>query len=178
MEATPARRPVLRLIQGALDEPVEWSWFCGHCAAPSPGGEPPAPFARVCSTCGLGLLIETRADVIPGRQDAFLVIDAALSVQAMSRRAVALLGVDEARAVNRPVAELLVLADAEAGGSAGFAAAIVAAVGGGDVPSHAFVRPRNTFGVRMRARIAACGPPRAALLVLETTQPRHLHLER
>jgi hypothetical protein len=121
--------------------------------------------------------METRADVVPDRQDAFLVIDAALSVQAMSRRAEALLDVREELAVNRPVAELLVPAAAEAGASAGFAATIVDVVGGGDVPSHAFVRPWNTFGVRMRARIAACGPPRAALLVLETTQPRTLRVQ-
>lgn len=99
MGATSARRPVLRLIQGALDEPVEWSWFCGHCAASSPGGEPPLPFARVCNSCGVVVLLETRADVVPGRQDAFLVIDAALSVQAMSRRAEALLGLAGAMTV-------------------------------------------------------------------------------
>jgi hypothetical protein len=130
----------------------------------------------VCKSCGLGRLIETRADVVPGRQDAFLVIDAGLWVQAMSRRAEALLGVGEQSAINRSVAELLVPAAAETA-SGGFAATIVDAVGGGDVPSHAFVRPWNTFGVRMRARIAACGPPRAALLVLETTQPRNLRAE-
>jgi hypothetical protein len=172
-----ARKPVLRLIEGGLDEPVEWSWFCSHCAAPSPGGEPPTPLARVCKSCGLGLLTEARADLVPGRQDAFLVIDAALSIQAVSRRAEVLLGVGEESAVNRPVAELLVPAAAEAAGSGDFAAAIVDAVGGGDVPSHASVRPRNTFGVRMRARIGACGPPRAALVVLETTPPRSLRIQ-
>jgi hypothetical protein len=31
------------------------------------------------------------------------------------------------------------------------------------------VRPKGTFGVRVRARITACGPPRAALIVFETT---------
>jgi hypothetical protein len=103
--------------------------------------------------------METRADVVPDRQDAFLVIDAALSVQAMSGRAEALLDVREELAVNRPVAELLVPASAEAGASAGFAAAIVDVVGGGDGPSH------------------ACGPPRAALLVLETTRARNLRVQ-
>ena len=37
--------------------------------------------------------------------------------------------------------------------------------------SRSFVRPWNTFGVRMRARIATCGPPRAALVVLENARP-------
>jgi hypothetical protein len=39
-------------------------------------------------------------------------------------------------------------------------------------PLHAFVRPANTFGVRVRARITACGPPRAALIVLDRRAPQ------
>ena len=41
-------------------------------------------------------------------------------------------------------------------------------------PVHAFVRPWNTFGVRLRARIAPCGPPRAALVVLDPSPARPL----
>jgi hypothetical protein len=111
---------------------------------------------------------------MPGRQDAFLVVDAQLLVQAMSRRAEALLACAEDLAVNRPVSNLLVPADAEAGTGGGFAGAIVAAVGGGDDPDGAFVRPWNTFGVRMRARIAPCGPPRAALVLLDSGPQRRL----
>jgi len=29
------------------------------------------------------------------------------------------------------------------------------------------VRPANVFGVRMPLRVGSCGPPRAALIVLE-----------
>jgi hypothetical protein len=162
------------LVQGALAAPVEWAWFCGHCAAPAPGGDAPAPTARVCRSCGLGLLLEARADVLPAPHSAFLVVDAGLLVQALSRRAEQLLAMGEELAVNRPVAELLVPADAEAHGPASFAGAVAEAVGGGDDPFHTFVRPWNTFGVRMRARISPCGPPRAALLELETS-PSHLH---
>jgi hypothetical protein len=122
-------------------------------------------------------LSEARADLVPGRQDAFLMVDGTLSIQAVSRRAEVLLGVGEESAVNRPVAELLVPAAAEARGSGAFAAAIVDAVEGGDVPSHAFVQPWNTFGVRMRARIGACGPPRAALVVLERMQRCNLRAQ-
>jgi len=119
------------------------------------------------------LLLETRVDVLPKPGSAFLVVDAGLLVQAMSLRAEQLLAMDEDLAVNRPVAELLVPADAEARGPTSFAGAIAEAVGGGDDPIHSFVRPWNTFGVRMRARISPCGPPRAALLELETS-PSHL----
>jgi PAS domain-containing protein len=167
-------KPALRLVQGARVQTVEWSWFCGHCAAPAPGDLPPAPTARVCRACGLGLLLETRHDALPTEREAFLVIDSALSIQAMSRRAQALLAVSEEEAVNRPVVELLAPADAEAQGPSRFAAAIVDAAQGDDEPVTAFVRPWNTFGVRMRARVAPCGPPRAALIVLQDPQERRL----
>jgi PAS domain-containing protein len=166
------QRPALKLVEGGLDSTASWLWFCGHCAAPSPTGAPPAPTARVCTSCGLGLLLEAREDAVPSGKDAFLVVDGSLSVQAMSREAQSLLGVTEEAAIDRPVAELLVPADTESQGRAGFAAAIAQASAGDD-PDTArnFVRPWNTFGVRLRARIATCGPPRAALVVLENGRP-------
>lgn len=163
---TGARRPQLRVLTGALDAPAGWSWFCGHCAARYPEDQAPAPIARVCRTCGLGLLLEAPADAIPRNGDAFLVIDSALLVQAMSRRAESLLAVTEELAVHRPLSELLVPADAEANSRGGLAGAVAEAIAGAEAV-RTFVRPWNTFGVRMRARIAPCGPPRAALLVLD-----------
>jgi hypothetical protein len=162
------QRPALRLVEGGLDTVVPWRWFCGHCAAPSPTGAAPPPTARVCTSCGLGLLLETREDAVPDSRDAFLVVDSSLLVQAMSREAQMLLAMSEEMAVDKPVAELLVPADAEAGRT-GFAAAVAQAADGQDPDTaRAVVRPWNTFGVRMRARIATCGPPRAALVVLDS----------
>ena len=159
----------LTLVSGGRDTPETFRWFCGHCAAPSPGGAAPPPTARVCTRCGLGLLLEAREDAVPDPRDAFLVVDSRLLVQAMSREAQTLLGLAEEDAVDRPVAELLVPADAEGEARSGFAAAIAEAAAGDDPEaSRAYVRPWNTFGVRMRARIATCGPPRAALIVLDT----------
>lgn len=166
------QRPALRLVQGGLDTTATWLWFCGHCAAPSPYAGPPPPTARVCGSCGLGLLLEAREDAVPTPRDAFLVVDSGLLVQAMSREAQSLLAVTEEVAINRPVAELLVPADAEAQGAGGFANSIVHAAGGDEgETARSFVRPWNTFGVRLRARIAVCGPPRAALVVLENGRP-------
>jgi PAS domain-containing protein len=114
------------------------------------------------------LLLETREDAVPDARDAFLVVDSQLLVQAMSREAQTLLGLAEEEAVDKPVAELLVPADAESRGRTGFAAAIASAAGGVDPEiARAVVRPWNTFGVRMRARISTCGPPRAALIALD-----------
>lgn len=169
-------RPVLRLVEAPGAEPVEFTWFCGRCAAPAHRAQPPSPTARVCRSCGLGVMLETRKDIAPSHRDAFLVIDNSLLVQAMSSRAETLLGVTEDDAVNRPVIQLLVPADAEAGRPSGFAAALLEAAAGADQPVSAFVRPWNTFGVRLRARIASCGPPRAALVVLQDPQARRLRV--
>jgi hypothetical protein len=90
----------------------------------------------------------------------------------MSREAQSLLSLTEELAINKPIAELLVPADAEAQGRTGFAQAIAMAADGQDPETaRSFVRPWNTFGVRLRARIATCGPPRAALVVLESGRP-------
>jgi hypothetical protein len=117
-------------------------------------------------------MLEAREDVVPASRDAFLVVDSSLLVQAMSREAQSLLGMTEEMAINKPVAELLVPADAEAQGRTGFAASIAMAADGQDLDvARCIVRPWNTFGVRMRARVATCGPPRAALIVLDNGRP-------
>jgi hypothetical protein len=162
----PAQRPALRLVPATREELRPSTWFCGHCGART--DVTPAPSARVCRECDLGLLLEARDDVAPAPGEPFVVVDAGLAVQALSAEAERLLAVLERDVVGRPVAELLVPADAEAAGSAGFADAIhLAAARGDDVPHRATVRPANVFGVRMKARVGLCGPPRAALVVLE-----------
>ena len=83
----------------------------------------------------------------------------------MSPAAEQLLAIAEDLAVNRPVGDLLVQADAEAARSSSFADLVVAALSG-DPPVGARVRPWNTFGVRLHAQVARCGPPPAALIVL------------
>jgi hypothetical protein len=165
------KRPALRLVEDTGAAPIEWVWFCGHCAAPSPNAAPPAPNHRVCTACGLGLMLESRKDLVPSTRDSFVVVDSTLLVQAVSRRAETLLGVSEEMAINRPITELLVPADAEAQAGSRFAASVAEALAT-EEPVQAFVRPWNTFGVRMRVRIASCGPPRAALLVLDAPPPR------
>jgi len=136
--------------------------FCGHC-----GRRPATPdhSSRVCPSCSLGLLLEARADAAPGPGDAFLVLDSSLSVCAVSDTAERLLATVETDAVNRHVTQLIVPADAEAQGPSNLAVAITWAARGDDATRTVVVRPANTFGVRMSARITSCGPPSAALVV-------------
>jgi PAS domain-containing protein len=120
----------------------------------------------------MGLLLETRSDAAPGSDDAFLVIDSRLTVQAVSRDAERLLGINEDEMVDGPVTQFLGAADAEAREPEEFLYLLHRASTGADELHSVFVRPRNAFGVRIVARIAPCGPPRAALVVLGRQAPR------
>ena len=161
-------RPALRLLATPAEQeaPAPTVSFCSHCGArPSPADEPPA--TRVCGACGFGLILQSRLDAAPKAGDAFLVLDRSLSVCAVSEAAELLLATSEPDAVNRHITSLLVPAGAEDQGSESLSLAVMWAARGDGNMSSAVVRPANTFGIRLNARIASCGPPRAALLVLE-----------
>jgi hypothetical protein len=164
------------LIQGALEDAPEWSWFCSQCAA-LPDHQSVSPLARACRSCQTGLLLETRSDAIPSRGEAFLVVDSGLRIQALSRPAETLLDTRGENLIDRPVADFLAAADAETRGPGDLAAMLHAASTESDQLHSMFVRPLDSFGVRMAARIAPCGPPRAALVVLRGGAPqRELHV--
>ena len=146
-----------------LDRPS--IWFCGHC-----GARPEAVTdnrSRVCESCGLGLLLQADAEVAPEPGSAFMVLDSALSVCGLSKQAEKLLATTETDAVNRHVTELVVPADAEAQGPENLAVAVTWAARGDPAKRTVMIRPTRTFGVRLKARIASCGPPSAALLVFD-----------
>jgi hypothetical protein len=149
------------------------AWFCGRCGTPWDRPQPPMPMLRVCPTCGLGVLLETRADLAPAPGDPFLVVDASLAVEAVSARAERLLAIREQDAIGQPVQRLLVDAGAEAGrnGRDGLIEAVIDAAAWSGGLRTVFVRPRDVFGVRNRALVGACGPPRAALIVLDPQRP-------
>jgi hypothetical protein len=159
MEAT-NRRAELSLVQAPLAEPKPTTSFCSHC-----GARPEGDIAsRVCDSCGLGLILHADADVAPGPGSAFVVLDSSLSICAVSQAAELMLATRETDAVNRHVTELLVPADAEAQEGQNLAVAVTWASRGDAGSRIVTLRPANTFGVRMKAKISSCGPPRAALI--------------
>lgn len=163
-----ARRGALALVPRSNEETEQPIWFCGHCGERPALSGAPALDARVCQSCGLGLLLETGANAAPKPGGAFLVLDRSLSVCAVSSGAETLLATAETEAVNHHVTELLVPAESEGGRH--LASAVTWAARGEEEFRDVFVRPANLFGVRIRARIARCGPPQAALLVFEDPQ--------
>jgi hypothetical protein len=122
--------------------------------------------SRVCALCGLGVVIRAGALEAPQPGDPFVIVDGSLSLCALSREAEKLLAVEEPDAVHRHVAEFLEPADAEAGGSDAFLRCLIATAGGHLRAQTVVVRPTGEYGVRFAARVARCGPPAGALIVL------------
>ena len=131
--------------------PTEAVHFCTHCGALSDGSS-----RRVCSACGLGVVLTCGPGVLPRAGAAFLVVKSDLRISAVSIAAERLLG-DADELVGRPLLDVL-------SGDPGLPRWIVrAAMGSRRVVSVALRNgPR-----RVDARVAACGTPPAALLVLE-----------
>jgi PAS domain-containing protein len=137
--------------------------FCSHCAARA---TKPDRRTRVCGFCSLGVMLEASAEIAPAVDDAFLVVDRAMSILAVSRGAEALLETTEVQAVHRHLTELLHPPDTEAGNRSSLAFAISSAVSGSPIDKPFTLRPANLFGVRLGARIGSCGPRPGALVIL------------
>src|SRR5436853_4272570 len=106
----------LRVV-GEQTDAREQKLFCGHCGR-APETELTSAKAdansRVCSSCGMGLLLQAPAEFAPSPSDPFLVVDGSLTICALSRHAEELLDITETEAVNRHVGEFLVPGDTEA----------------------------------------------------------------
>jgi hypothetical protein len=128
------------------DDAVE---FCSYCGKLGIGG------GRVCSECGLGVRLETSAGVLQSPGAAFLVVRGDGLISAASAAAERMLGTHDV--VGRPVIALL---------RAGELAGAVALAAAGD-PGVVEISAQLPGGRGVRATVAACGFPPAALVVLE-----------
>ncbi len=141
--------------------------FCSHCgSAPSVSGP-----SRVCAHCEMGLLLRAHPHLAPAPGDAFLVCDARLRVCALSRGAEELLEVSEPSVIHQPVAELVRGVRRGASGMTVLPALLRAAAEGGvDIERTVVVLGGRVSGPSP-ARLGTCGPPQAALLVLDAPLP-------
>jgi len=160
----PASTPAgLRLVRYGQSRTRQWSWFCGYCAAPPSAGNLPERFTRVCERCGLGILLEAPADVVPARDEAFLVLDDELVIRALSKRAERLLQICEPDVVGQTLVSVL----PHAARTRRLELSVKGAAEGDETLRHALVRVGPEPEARLSARIACCGPPPAALVVLQ-----------
>jgi hypothetical protein len=124
--------------------------FCTHCGTLSNEGE-----RRVCALCGLGVVLSCAPGLLPKSGAAFLVVKADLRISAASEAVTGVLG-DPGELVGQQLLDVL-------SGDPGLARWIVrASMGSGRVVSVALRKGTR----RLNGRVAACGAPPAALLVL------------
>jgi hypothetical protein len=125
--------------------------FCTHCGALSS-----AASSRVCSACGLGVVLSCEPGILPRAGAAFLIVKSDLRISAASVAVEPLLG-DPVELVGEPVLDVV-------SGDPSLARWVArAAMGSRRVTSVALRRGTR----RLNGRIATCGDPTAALVVLE-----------
>jgi hypothetical protein len=145
----------------------ELTRFCTHCAvlfdAPvAPAGTPNR--GRVCTHCGLGVVLTCSSATLTAPGAAFLVVTADLRVSAASEAAEDLLEVPEG-SFGRPLLSLLTTP----GGIGELARLVVRAANGTLAPTTIPVESASAKvdALALEARVGGCGNPPAALVVVE-----------
>ncbi len=125
--------------------------FCSHCGSLSHESS-----ERVCAHCGLGVVLSCAPGLLPRPGAAFLVVKSDLRISAASAAVEALLGDPEAL-LGEPLLDVL-------SGDPSLPRWIGRAAMGSQRVANVALRLGTR---RVNGRVAACGDPPAALLILE-----------
>jgi hypothetical protein len=150
--------------------------FCGYCGYP-PMGRWRSLAHRVCTRCEMGMVLCAPSGLEPRFHEPFVIVDQYLRLAAVSRQAEDMLRVDERAAVDVPLAEFLVCRTDQ--DQIDLASLVRRAVGGSRVATSVELRTVSDPAIEVVARVAACGPPPAAVLILTPPKtPRTRRSER
>ena len=152
--------------QGSAEQ-VELSRFCSHCGSLFEAGSatPERPLrGRVCSRCGLGMVLSCTSELLREPGAAFLVVTSDLRISAASEAAEELFGKGQGL-YGRPLLSILT----SPAGVADLARRVARAAMGERSIERMPVEPaaRKLDGVSLEAAIGTCGSPSAALVVVE-----------
>ena len=151
---------------GERPKPIRFCSRCGHPADEPPGR--PELRRRICERCEMGVLLSCSRDALPGDAAAFLICTYDLAITAVSQAGERLFGKEE-QVMGRSLLDLVTspLGDDQLARHAGLAAqrACDAVV----MPLR-LVSPNGDGVGTLAARIATCGPPRAALVTVEPSE--------
>ena len=146
--------------------------FCSHCGYP-PIGRWRSLTHRVCMRCEMGMVLRAPPGLAPRFYEPFVIVDADLRLQAVSRRAEVILKVDEPAAVDVPLAEVLVCRTDQ--DQIDLAALVARVVSGSRLATRVELRTVGDPAIEVVGRLAGCGRPPAAILILtplRTPRPR------
>ena len=150
-------------------EQVELTRFCTHCSSlfEATNVAPERPLrGRVCSRCGLGVVLTCAHDLLNQPGGAFVVVTSDLRISAASGGSARMLDSGQGR-VGQPLLSVLTSPK----GVAELARRVArAAMGDRSVERLAVeAAAKRTGGMKLEARIGTCSTPPAALVVVEAT---------
>lgn len=144
--------------------------FCSRCGHPADeAARRPVVRGRVCERCGMGMLLTCSREALPGDAASFLIASFDLTVSAVSEAGEKIFG-QQGSLIGRPVLDLIgsPLGDDQLARYIGQAAqrACEPVV----MPARLVSGESSRRVGTMAARIATCGPPRAALVTVEPSE--------
>lgn len=144
--------------------------FCSRCGQPSdePPRRPDLLRDRVCVHCGMGVMLTCSRDALPGARAAFLVVTFELRVSAVSHAGEGVFGPEESL-VGVPILHLLSSPLGDDALARHMAQAAQRARDPVVLPVRLLSARASQVGT-MAARVATCGPPRAALVTVEPSE--------
>jgi hypothetical protein len=150
--------------------------FCSYCGYP-PMGRWRSVAHRVCMRCEMGTVLSAPPGLRPRFYEPFVIVDPLLRLQAVSRRAEVMLAVDEPAAIDIALEEFLVCATVAE--QLELADLVERAVDGSMLATRVQLRTADDPTIEVLARVAGCGPPAAAVLILTPLRtPRTSRSER
>jgi hypothetical protein len=149
---------------GDRSRPIRFCSRCGHPADEPPNR--PALQGRVCTRCGMGMMLSCSREALPGDAAAFLIATFEMTISAVSEAGEKIFG-SEQSLVGLHVLDLIrsPLGDDQLARHLGQAAQRASDPVVMPVRLQSAQRARRVG--TLAARIATCGPPRAALVTVE-----------
>jgi PAS domain-containing protein len=160
-----ADRPFLGSVRSALTDRIR---FCSRCGVVREERElafSPPDLERVCSDCGMGVMLTAGRDALPSTGMAFLIVTEDLRISAVSEAAERIFGSE-----TELLGSMLFATMTSPLGLEELALRIARAAGGDRdvilIPIELERGARPSFR-RLEARVSHCGPPRGALVAIE-----------
>ncbi len=168
----PTTEPDYEQIALAPHDPATKKRFCSRCGEPAmeppAGSEQPLMEQRVCGVCGMGILLRCTPDALPGAGSAFLIVDRALEVAAVSEAAEPIFATEE-KLTGVGLLDLLTSTIGDRRFAKTISRAALRVHETVTVPARLTGDKADAIGT-MACRISTCGPPRAALVTVEPTE--------
>jgi hypothetical protein len=158
--------PLTEIDRLPVGDGAEAARFCSRCGAGhQSASEPRASDIRVCDACGMGVLLQCSSSALPGQREMFLIVTSDLRVSAVSETAEPVFGIEE-KVLGQDVRELLSCPLGDDAFAQRISQAAVSATEPTTMPA-CCKSEAEAGGGMMAAKIATCGPPRAALVAVE-----------